>query len=79
MIELCRSVGFTPTVYHGTVESIRAGLDLVAQGLCVVCVPSSCTSSQLPGTVWRPLVQPPSVTPWSVLWRSSIPQNMCRR
>jgi DNA-binding transcriptional LysR family regulator len=41
VIELCRSVGFTPTVYHGTVESIRAGLDLVAQGLCVVCVPSS--------------------------------------
>ena len=75
VIELCRSVGFTPTVYHGTVESIRAGLDLVAQGLCVVCVPSSCTSSQLPGTVWRPLVQPPSRYPWSVLWRSSDPSE----
>ena len=75
VIELCRSVGFTPTVFHGTVESIRAGLDLVAQGLCVVCVPSSCTSSQLPGTVWRPLVQPPSRYPWSVLWRSSDPSE----
>ncbi len=71
VIELCRSVGFTPTVFHGTVESIRAGLDLVAQGLCVVCVPSSCTSSRLPGTVWRPLVEPPSRYPWSVLWRSN--------
>ena len=70
VIELCRSVGFTPSVFHGTVESIRAGFDLVAQGLCVVCLPSSCTSSQLPGTVWRRLVEPPSRYPWSVLWRS---------
>jgi DNA-binding transcriptional LysR family regulator len=70
VIELCRSVGFAPTVFHGTVESIRAGIDLVAQGLCVVCLPSSCKSSQLPGTVWRPLVEPPSRYPWSVLWRA---------
>ena len=39
-IEMCRSAGFTPTVYEGTVESIRAA-DLAAQGRCLYCVPSS--------------------------------------
>ena len=34
-VEMCRSVGFTPTVYGGTVESIRAAADLVAQGRCL--------------------------------------------
>jgi DNA-binding transcriptional LysR family regulator len=70
VVELCRSVGFTPTVYHGTVESLRAGLDLVREGRCLVCVPSSCRSSELRGTVWRPLMEPASHYPWSVLWRS---------
>jgi DNA-binding transcriptional LysR family regulator len=69
VIELCRSVGFTPTVHHGTVESIRAGVDLVAQQRCVLCVPASCVSA-LPGIVWRSLVEPVSRYPWSVLWRA---------
>ena len=69
VIELCRSVGFTPTVHPGTVESIRAGLDLVAQGRCVLCVPASCVSAP-PGIVWRSLVEPTSLYPWSVLWRA---------
>jgi len=69
VIELCRSVGFTPTVYHGTVESVLAGLDLVAQGRCVSCVPSSCTTT-VPGVLWKPLVEPTSLYPWSVLWRA---------
>src|SRR6185503_14284753 len=60
-------VGFTPTVYGGTVESIRAAADLVAQGRCLYCVPSSCISA-LPGTTWRPLTEPASYYPWSVLW-----------
>ena len=40
VIELCRSVGFVPSLYRGTVESIRAAADLVAQRRCVLCAPS---------------------------------------
>jgi DNA-binding transcriptional LysR family regulator len=40
VIELCRSAGFVPTVYPGTVESIRAAVDLVGQGVCVVFAPA---------------------------------------
>jgi DNA-binding transcriptional LysR family regulator len=69
-VEMCRAVGFTPTVYRGTVESIRAAADLVAQGRCLYCVPSSCIAA-LPGTIWRPLAEPASCYPWSVLWRSA--------
>ena len=69
-VEMCRSAGFTPTVYEGTVESIRAAADLVAQGRCLYCVPSSCISA-LPGTIWRPLTEPASYYPWSVLWRAT--------
>jgi DNA-binding transcriptional LysR family regulator len=69
VIELCRSVGFVPRLYRGTVESIRAAVDLVAQGRCVLCVPASCVAG-VPGIVWRPLVAPVSRYPWSVLWRA---------
>jgi len=69
-IEMCRSAGFTPTVYEGTVESIRAAADLVAQQRCLYCVPSSCIAA-LPGTIWRPLIEPSSYYPWSVLWRAT--------
>jgi DNA-binding transcriptional LysR family regulator len=69
-VEMCRAAGFTPTVYRGTVESIRAAADLVAQGRCLYCVPSSCIAA-LPGTIWRPLTEPASYYPWSVLWRSA--------
>ncbi len=68
VIELCRSVGFIPTLYRGTVDSIRAAVDLVAQQRCVLCVPSSCAPTPA-GIVWRPLVAPTSRYPWSVLWR----------
>jgi DNA-binding transcriptional LysR family regulator len=68
VVELCRSAGFTPTVYEGTVESIRAAAELVSQGRCLYCVPSSCAAA-LPGTVWRPLVEPVAHYPWSILWR----------
>jgi hypothetical protein len=33
-------------------------------------VPASCISA-LPGTIWRPLTQPASCYPWSVLWRAA--------
>jgi DNA-binding transcriptional LysR family regulator len=68
--EMCRSVGFTPVLYRGTVSSIRAATDLVAQGRCLHCVPASCASA-LPGIVWRALVEPMSRYPWSVLWRAA--------
>jgi DNA-binding transcriptional LysR family regulator len=67
-VEMCRSAGFTPRVYEGTVESIRAAADLVLQGRCLYCVPASCLSV-LPGTIWRPLTEPASSYPWSILWR----------
>jgi DNA-binding transcriptional LysR family regulator len=70
VIELCRSVGFAPTLYRGTVESIRAAVDLVAQGRCALCVPASCVATLPGGIVWRPLVAPVSRYPWSVLWRA---------
>ena len=60
----------TPAVYGGTVESIRAAADLVAQGRCLYRVPSSCIAA-LPGTIWRPLTEPASYYPWSVLWRTA--------
>ena len=69
VIELCRSVGFIPTLYRGTVDSIRASVDLVVQRRCVLCAPSSCVPTPT-GIVWKPLVAPPSRYPWSVLWRA---------
>lgn len=51
-------------------ESIRAAAGLVAQGHCLYCAPSSCISA-LPGTTWRPLTEPASCYPWSVLWRAT--------
>ncbi len=38
-VEMCRAAGFTPTVYRGTVESIRAAADLVAAGALPVLRP----------------------------------------
>ncbi len=70
VVEMCRSAGFTPTVYKGTVESVRAAADLVTQGRCLYCVPSSCISA-LPGIMWRPLIEPVSYYPWSILWRAA--------
>ena len=70
VVEMCRSAGFSPSVYLGTVESVRAAADLVAQGRCLYCVPSSCIST-LPGITWRPLIEPVSYYPWSILWRAS--------
>jgi DNA-binding transcriptional LysR family regulator len=77
VVEMCRSAGFTPAVYEGTVESIRAAADLVAQGRCLYCVPSSCISA-LPGTIWRPLVEPASHYPWSILSRAADPSDHVR-
>jgi DNA-binding transcriptional LysR family regulator len=69
LIELCRSVGFFPSAYRGSVQSIRAAAHLVARGFCVACVPASCLPVAA-GILWRPLVEPESWYPWSLLWRS---------
>jgi hypothetical protein len=74
LIELCRSVGFVPRAYRGTVESIQAAVDLVVQGRCALCVPASCVVA-VPGIVWRQLVAPVSRYPWSVLWRARDPSE----
>ena len=47
-----------------------AAANRVAQGRCLYCVPSSCISA-LRGTTWRPLTEPASYYPWSVLWRAT--------
>jgi DNA-binding transcriptional LysR family regulator len=67
--ELCRAAGFTPRAYRGTVASVRAGSDLVAQGRCVSCVPASC-GWMTRGVVWRCLVEPVPRYPWSLMWRA---------
>lgn len=69
VVELCRSAGFAPTLYRGSVQSIRGAADLIGQGRCLACVPSS-YASQYPGIVWKPLTEPASLYPWSVLWRA---------
>jgi DNA-binding transcriptional LysR family regulator len=67
--ELCRSAGFVPSLYRGSVHSIRGAADLIDQGRCMACVPAS-YASEYPGIVWRPLTEPVSLYPWSVLWRA---------
>lgn len=69
VVELCRSAGFAPTLYRGSVQSIRGAADLIGQGRCLACVPAS-YGSEYPGIVWRPLTDPASLYPWSVLWRA---------
>ncbi|HEY6746665.1 MAG TPA: LysR substrate-binding domain-containing protein [Mycobacteriales bacterium] len=67
--ELCRSAGFSPTRYPGSVASARVAADLVLQRQCVLCLPASSATAR-PGLVWQPLVAPAARYPWSVLWRA---------
>ncbi len=69
VVEACRSSGFTPTLFPGTVGSVRAAAELAIHGRCIPCVPSSC-AAVLPGIVWRALAEPECLYPWSVLWRA---------
>nr|WP_221379267.1 LysR substrate-binding domain-containing protein [Actinoplanes polyasparticus] len=68
LTELCRSAGFFPESFRGSVQGLRAGADLVADGLCVMVAPQS--AGPLAGVRWRPLVQPTPRYPWSLLWRA---------
>src|SRR6266487_1114430 len=67
--ELCRSVGFIPVYYRGSVGSVRGAHDLVAQGRCLFCVPSSCAHAP-PGVIWKLLTEPEAWYPWSLMWRA---------
>ncbi|MGW0810615.1 LysR family substrate-binding domain-containing protein [Nonomuraea sp. NPDC002799] len=73
VLALCRSGGFAPTIYEGTVQSTRAAADLVLQHRCVHCIPSSFRTSNRPGTTWRPLTEPATHYPWSLLWHAANP------
>jgi DNA-binding transcriptional LysR family regulator len=75
--ELCRSAGFVPRLYRGTVQSIRGAADLILHGRCLACVPAS-YASQYPGIVWRQLTAPVSLYPWSVLWRADDASELVR-
>jgi DNA-binding transcriptional LysR family regulator len=75
--EKCRSAGFTPMTYAGTVMSIRAAAELVARRRCVCCLPLSCAPA-LPGTIWQPLIEPLSYYPWSILWRADDASDYVR-
>lgn len=69
VIELCRGAGFNPKAASGSAQSVRAAADLVAEGHCLVFVPSSC-DLRTEGVVWRPVVDPVAHYPWSLLWRA---------
>ena len=71
--ELCRSAGFFPTLFHGSVQNLRAAVDLVAQHRCVLCTPAP-RAADSAGVTWRPLVPSPRY-PWSLLWRAQNPSR----
>jgi DNA-binding transcriptional LysR family regulator len=72
--EVCRSAGFFPSLFHGTVQNLRAAVDLVVEGRCVLCVPASAVPYGA-GVTWRPLEPSVPRYPWSVLWRSQDPSR----
>lgn len=72
--EVCRTAGFFPTMFHGSVQNLRAAVDLVAQGRCVLCLPESAAPESADVT-WRPLVPPVPRYPWSVLLRAHDPSR----
>ncbi|WP_203838002.1 LysR family transcriptional regulator [Winogradskya humida] len=72
--EVCRSAGFFPTLFPGSVQTLRAAVDLVAQGRCVLCTPAS-TDGWPSDVVWRPLDSQVPRYPWSILWRTADPSR----
>jgi DNA-binding transcriptional LysR family regulator len=70
--EACRSAGFFPAMFHGTVQNLRAAADLVVQGRCLACVPASAVTPDDEVT-WLPLEQVVPRYPWSLLWRLQNP------
>jgi DNA-binding transcriptional LysR family regulator len=72
--EVCRSAGFFPALFHGSVQNLRAAVDLVVEGRCVLCVPASAVPWSADVT-WRPLEPPVPRYPWSLLWRAQDPSR----
>jgi len=72
--EVCRSAGIFPTLFPGSVQTLRAAVDLVLQGRCVLCTPES-TAEVSAELVWRPLGPSVPRYPWSVLWRAHDPSR----
>ena len=72
--ELCRSAGFFPALFHGSVQNLRAAADLVAQGRCILCTPTG-RAAESPDLIWRPLTGAAPRYPWSVLWRAQNPSR----
>jgi DNA-binding transcriptional LysR family regulator len=74
VVEVCRAAGFFPTLYHGSVQNLRAAVDIVTQRQCLLCVPESaaCVAT---GLLWRPLVPSVPRYPWSILWRAEAPST----
>lgn len=72
--ELCRSAGFFPALFHGSVQNLRAAADLVAQGRCILCTPTG-RAAESPDLTWRPLTEATPRYPWSVLWRAQNPSR----
>ncbi len=72
--ELCRSAGFFPALFHGSVQNLRAAADLVAQGRCILCTPTG-RAAESPELIWRPLTEAAPRYPWSVLWRAQNPSR----
>jgi DNA-binding transcriptional LysR family regulator len=75
--ELCRTAGFSPTIYPGTVQSLRAGVELIRELRCLICVPRSC-DLMVPAVRWLPLVDPSTYYPWSLLWRAEDRTELTR-
>ena len=76
--ELCRLSGFFPTLFHGSVQNLRAAADLVAQGRCILCTPAArsiASDSDSDEVTWRPLKETAPRYPWSVLWRAQNPSR----
>ncbi|ASW55381.1 LysR family transcriptional regulator [Plantactinospora sp. KBS50] len=72
--EVCRGAGFFPALFHGSVQNLRAGVDLVVEGRCVMCVPAS-TVPWSAEVTWRPLQSSIPRYPWSILWRARDPSR----
>ncbi|HEV7710878.1 MAG TPA: LysR substrate-binding domain-containing protein [Asanoa sp.] len=70
--EICRTAGFVPAAHRGTVQNLRAAVDLVVSGCCVMCAPASTADLAVPAR-WRPLAPLVPRYPWSVLWRAEQP------
>lgn len=69
VLQVCKTAGFDPRRYHGSVQSVRAASDLVAQSRCVMLVPQSC-DLLMPDVRWLPLTDPTVHYPWSLLWQA---------